>query len=475
MNNLKQVNEWASSYKENLEFVEKALLDIEAATTRVRSACEALPHSIDNIQKAATAFNDMADTFKKIKSFFSKGTISDSLTEIGSDASGIFNGIDNAATNTSTKMSGFCIVMSKVSGAMSKIMSPAGLVVGALALLAGAFAYLMTTNDGFRESVMTLFEQVGTAFMPILQMITTAFMPVLEQIMSMVQGFMPLVSNVLLAVVTVISNIMTAIAPIVEFVAGIIVGIIAVLVACGTKISEIFTSVYTVVSTIWTNIKTFIVNAITAIAGIIRTLTGIISTVFNTIFNTVKSVMDRVGNVMKTIFASVKTAWGGLTSFVGGVFSGIAGAFNSVTGRVKSVVNTVIRSINRAIGVINMIPGVSISRIAQLYHGTDNWQGGFAYMNEGGRGELTYLPNGAQVIPHDISVKYAKEAARANAGGTVAAIDYDYLIDGLARAMSNVQVRHTSVINGKEVANQVTPLVNRNLGSMRRLAERGVY
>lgn len=33
-------------------------------------------------------------------------------------------------------------------------------------------------------------------------------------------------------------------------------------------------------------------------------------------------------------------------------------------------------------------------------------------MNEGGRGELTYLPNGAQVIPHDISVKYAKEAAR---------------------------------------------------------------
>ena len=36
-------------------------------------------------------------------------------------------------------------------------------------------------------------------------------------------------------------------------------------------------------------------------------------------------------------------------------------------------------------------------------------------MNEGGRGELTYLPNGAQVIPHDISVQYAKEAARANA------------------------------------------------------------
>ena len=52
-------------------------------------------------------------------------------------------------------------------------------------------------------------------------------------------------------------------------------------------------------------------------------------------------------------------------------------------------------------------------------------------MNEGGRGELVHLPNGAQVIPHDISVTYAKEAARANASGNLT-IDYDYLINGIA-------------------------------------------
>ena len=37
-------------------------------------------------------------------------------------------------------------------------------------------------------------------------------------------------------------------------------------------------------------------------------------------------------------------------------------------------------------------------------------------MNEGGRGELTYLPNGAQVITHDVSMKYARESAKANNG-----------------------------------------------------------
>ena len=78
-------------------------------------------------------------------------------------------------------------------------------------------------------------------------------------------------------------------------------------------------------------------------------------------------------------------------------------------------INGVIGGINSAIDLINKIPGVEIGAIPYLAHGTDNWTGGFAYMNEGGRGELTYLPNGAQVIPHDISVKYAKESARANA------------------------------------------------------------
>ena len=37
-------------------------------------------------------------------------------------------------------------------------------------------------------------------------------------------------------------------------------------------------------------------------------------------------------------------------------------------------------------------------------------------MNEGGRGELVNLPNGSQVIPHDVSMKYAKEAARSTVG-----------------------------------------------------------
>lgn len=46
-----------------------------------------------------------------------------------------------------------------------------------------------------------------------------------------------------------------------------------------------------------------------------------------------------------------------------------------------------------------------------LATGTDDFKGGFAVINEGKNGELVNLPNGSQVIPHDISLRYAEEAA----------------------------------------------------------------
>lgn len=43
--------------------------------------------------------------------------------------------------------------------------------------------------------------------------------------------------------------------------------------------------------------------------------------------------------------------------------------------------------------------------------GTDNFKGGFAVINENSKGELVNLPDGSQVVPHDISLRYAEEAA----------------------------------------------------------------
>ena len=94
-------------------------------------------------------------------------------------------------------------------------------------------------------------------------------------------------------------------------------------------------------------------------------------------------------------------------------------------------------------------------------------------MNEGGRGELTYLPNGTQVIPHDISVKYAKEAARANvqqAEPAVFMIDYDRL----AAAMTKVHLTPVVALDGERVSRSLSPYTDVEMGNRARQTARGM-
>ncbi|WP_148449657.1 hypothetical protein [Nosocomiicoccus massiliensis] len=129
-------------------------------------------------------------------------------------------------------------------------------------------------------------------------------------------------------------------------------------------------------------------------------------------YQIISGVFDNVASKIQTVMAAIQGAWSGLTAFTAGVFDGVYSAVQSLVSRVTSLVNSVIGGINSAIGIINKIPGVSIGSIPYLYRGTDNWKGGAARMNEGGRGEIVILPSGSQVIPHDVSMKYAKESAR---------------------------------------------------------------
>ena len=78
-------------------------------------------------------------------------------------------------------------------------------------------------------------------------------------------------------------------------------------------------------------------------------------------------------------------------------------------------------------------------------------------MNEGGRGELTYLPNGSQVIPHDISVKYAKESARINAAAEP--LDLSGILDGMV-----LQIINNTTVDGTPLKEQVSDYTIRKIG-----------
>ena len=301
------------------------------------------------------------------------------------------------------------------------------------------------------SQLVPVISEIISAVSEIISTLLPPLISIIEAIMSVVEALMPPIMEIIDVVVEVISTAIDTISPIIAFITEIIQKIIGIISPIVQFISEI------------------IARIVSFVAPLIETFAGI----FGSIFNVVSKIMSNIGEFIGGIFEGVKKAWDGLTGFVSGVIDGISSDFDTVVGTIKSIFNVVIGAINGAIWTINLIPGVHIDEMPYLLHGTDDWKGGFARMNEGGRGELTYLPDGTQVIPHDISVKYAKEAARANvqqAESAVFMIDYDRL----AAAMTKVHLTPVVALDGERVSRSLSPYTDAEMGDRARQTARGM-
>lgn len=357
-------------------------------------------------------------------------------------------------------------------------------------IVADLFVSLMPVISQLIANLMPLIVTIITVIAQAVESVLPVLTTIIGNIISVIEKMMPTITQIISVVATVISTvikiitpiiafigdliakIMEFILPIVEFISGVVTGILDnVILPIVDFVLGVIESVYTGVSQKIDDIKEFIKNAVDTIKSVVETIKNTFKKVFDTVHDTVKGILEKIKNIFTNVFKKIEGAWTGLTDFVGTIFDNIKSAVDSVVDGIKGAINFVINGINGFLDIINAIPGVSIEHIQQLHSGTDNWQGGFAYMNEGGRGELVNLPNGSQVIPHDISVAYAKQAAKANANATMI-IDYDYLINGIAGAMCNVTVTNTTNLDGKAIASTTTPLIDRNLGNRADLEKR---
>ncbi|RLU51555.1 hypothetical protein DIX90_09095 [Streptococcus iniae] len=193
--------------------------------------------------------------------------------------------------------------------------------------------------------------------------------------------------------------------------------------------------------------------------GAFAIIANVMTVSFQTISGIVKSILEVLGGLITFITGvfsgNWRKAWQGIVEMLGGIFGGIGSIMKGDMNGVIGIINGAISGINSLIGTVNKIPGVNVGTIGNipyLARGTDNWQGGFARMNEGGRGELTYLPGGSVVVPHDISMKYAKESARSQSGMVMISGNDEIAKNALKLANEAVKRPIVLNINGNEVA-----------------------
>lgn len=374
------------------------------------------------------------------------GPVLSILGRIGSAIGGMSSGIGAVTKGFGAISTGFGTMLSNAGGLMpllSGLTTPlliiAGVAVGIVALVT-AFKNLYNSSEEFRNSIAALkdmasmaFQQIVTAIQPMIEPLKEMFTAIWDAIVGVFEALLPyvvpIITNIIVIVADVITAIINIVTPIITIISGIIQAMIDVISPIINGILQIFGAV------------------IAGVTGLWSTWSGTIGGIIQKVADKVQDVAGKIKDFFKGAFDSVA---GWASSTFGGIADTITGFFSKAMDGVKGIINTVINGMNGATGIMNKIPGVNIPKIPNLLHGTDNWGGGFARMNEGGRGELTYLPSGTVVVPHDISMKYAREAGQSN---NVVAISSGNDTNVILSAIKSIVDRPTVLnVNGRRFA-----------------------
>lgn len=131
-------------------------------------------------------------------------------------------------------------------------------------------------------------------------------------------------------------------------------------------------------------------------------------------------VKNAINSVVNWFNGTLVPAWNDGINAIGNFFNnlweGIKAGVSGAVSFIKEGINTIISALN---GISFHIPdwvpnwgGKDFSlNIPLLFTGTENWKGGLAKIHDQG-GEIIDLPSGTRVMPHDKSVKEAREMGR---------------------------------------------------------------
>lgn len=193
---------------------------------------------------------------------------------------------------------------------------------------------------------------------------------------------------------------------------------------------------------------------------ILRTGIKLLVMLINGILQAIPDLIAAIPQVIDTIKDAFKdTDWGLIgKNLLNNIIDGIKSVLSNLWSTIKDIANGIAERLGFNVSGNASTSGGSIPHNA---HGTNHFKGGLTYINENDQGELVSLPNGSQIIPHDISVKYAQEAARSNTANGYT--DLSGLGDYIIAAVVDTSRLYAQEI-GKGISNMRMTVNNREAG-----------
>lgn len=494
----------------------------------IKEKIATLPQPVQNVinafmgfgEKVASVFSNMniggaaaAAGFGLILTMFG-GPLSSAATAIvgfgskivgfGSTIVGVFDtisGYGGVLAMLSSKVSTFHSAVALCGGgfkglatALGLLSNPVGLVVAAIAVLGAAFVYLMSTNESFRLSIMSLVTNIAASLAPIIQIVGQAIGDLASNVLPLITNAVALIIPVIGQVITILFQLVAAIAPVVTTIIGTVVPIIssliqivvsvasaiiaavvpvistilAVIQAAMPIIQSIITTVCTVilgiVQLVWPIVQSVITIAAQAVLKVIQIVMPIIQSIIGTVMPAILSIIYAVWPIIQAVIENanyiiqgvIETVWPVIQGIIEGVMDFIQGLIeagtavmegdwskawdimsNALSDAMSSILSGIQDGISNAMGFIGELPG----KIQGVFSGAASWlvSAGADILNglkSGIEGAIQGVINSITGAVSEI-IQAGKDALGIASPSKVFAEIGDYTMQGLALGLEN--------------------------------------
>lgn len=269
-----------------------------------------------------------------------------------------------------------------ISTLLGVLANPIGIAVAAVAALAAGFVYLMATNEGFRGTITSIVEQIGSSLAPILAIIGEALANLATTVLPLVSSVIGMMLPVIGQIITVVLQLVAALAPVITTLVAVLVPIITQIVQLVVAVaSQIISAVLPVISMILTaisanmpTIQAIVTAVMMAVLTVVQAVWPAMQAIITVAMSVIQGVIDTVWPIIQTVITTVMSA---IQSVIQIVTSAIKGDWDGVWNGIKDLFSTVWEGIKTAASqgvdaVVKTVTGIKDS-ILGFFEGAGDW------------------------------------------------------------------------------------------------------